>query len=83
MTVVPYKEDSAGKKQQVARMFDSISGNYDFLNHFLSLGIDIRWRKKAVKLLAAGNPKNTKKHEKTRKKHEKTAKNTKNDPKIG
>lgn len=57
MTVVPYKEDSAGKKQQVARMFDSISGKYDFLNHFLSLGIDIRWRKKAVKLLAENNPK--------------------------
>lgn len=57
MTVVPYKEDSAGKKQQVARMFDSISGNYDFLNHFLSLGIDIRWRKKAIKLLAESNPK--------------------------
>ena len=38
-------------------MFDSISGNYDFLNHFLSLGIDIRWRKKAVKLLAPGQPK--------------------------
>lgn len=57
MTVVPYKEDSAGKKQQVARMFDSISGNYDFLNHFLSLGIDIRWRKKAIKLLATDNPK--------------------------
>lgn len=56
MTVVPYKEDSAGKKQQVARMFDSISGNYDFLNHFLSLGIDIRWRKKAIKLLAESNP---------------------------
>ena len=57
MTVVPYKQDSAGKKQQVARMFDSISGNYDFLNHFLSLGIDIRWRKKAIKLLAESNPK--------------------------
>lgn len=57
MTVVPYKEDSAGKKQQVARMFDSISGNYDFLNHFLSLGIDIRWRKKAIKMLAKDNPK--------------------------
>ncbi len=57
MTVVPYKEDDSGKKQQVARMFDSISGNYDFLNHFLSLGIDIRWRKKAVKLLADGKPK--------------------------
>src|SRR6187402_3686407 len=38
-------------------MFDSISGNYDFLNHFLSLGIDIRWRKKAVKLLVPGKPK--------------------------
>jgi len=57
LTVVPYKQDSAGKKQQVAKMFNSISGNYDFLNHFLSLGIDIRWRKKAVKLLAETNPK--------------------------
>ncbi len=38
-------------------MFDSISGNYDFLNHFLSLGIDIRWRKKAIKLLAKSKPK--------------------------
>lgn len=57
MTVVPYKQDTSGKKEQVARMFDSISSNYDFLNHFLSLGIDIRWRKKAVKLLAPGNPK--------------------------
>lgn len=38
-------------------MFDSISGNYDFLNHFLSLGIDIRWRKKAINLLADGKPK--------------------------
>ena len=57
MTVVPYKQDRSGKKEQVARMFDSISGNYDFLNHFLSLGIDIRWRRKAVKLLARGKPK--------------------------
>jgi demethylmenaquinone methyltransferase/2-methoxy-6-polyprenyl-1,4-benzoquinol methylase len=57
LTVVPYKADSSGKKQQVARMFDSISNKYDFLNHFLSLGIDIRWRKKAIKLLAPGNPK--------------------------
>ena len=57
MTVVPYKEDRSGKKEQVARMFDSISSNYDFLNHFLSLGIDIRWRRKAIKLLAPGNPK--------------------------
>jgi demethylmenaquinone methyltransferase / 2-methoxy-6-polyprenyl-1,4-benzoquinol methylase len=57
LTVVPYKEDHSRKKEQVARMFDSISGKYDFLNHFLSLGIDIHWRRKAVKLLAADQPK--------------------------
>lgn len=57
MTVLPYKDDAASKKVQVARMFDSISGKYDFLNHFLSLGIDIRWRKKAIALLAKEKPK--------------------------
>ena len=57
MTVVPYKNDQSGKKEQVAKMFNSISSNYDFLNHFLSLGIDIRWRKKAVKMLAHSHPK--------------------------
>lgn len=57
MTVVPYKDKSDAKKQQVADMFDSISGKYDFLNHFLSLGIDIRWRKKAIKFLEKDQPK--------------------------
>ncbi len=55
--VLPYKNDASGKKQQVARMFDTISGNYDFLNHFLSFGVDIGWRKKAIKLLQKDNPK--------------------------
>jgi demethylmenaquinone methyltransferase / 2-methoxy-6-polyprenyl-1,4-benzoquinol methylase len=55
--VVPYKNDESGKKQQVARMFDNISGKYDFLNHFLSFGIDIGWRKKAINLLRPENPK--------------------------
>jgi demethylmenaquinone methyltransferase / 2-methoxy-6-polyprenyl-1,4-benzoquinol methylase len=57
MSVVPYKEDLAGKKEQVARMFDSISGRYDFLNHFLSLGIDIAWRKRAIRQLKKVQPK--------------------------
>lgn len=57
MTVVPYKDKTEAKKQQVADMFDSISGKYDFLNHFLSLGIDIRWRKKAIRLLEELKPK--------------------------
>ena len=56
MSVLPYKEDPSGKKQQVARMFDNISHRYDFLNHFLSLGIDKGWRKKAIDMLRPLNP---------------------------
>lgn len=51
MNVVPYKEEQAGKKEQVAKMFDNISHRYDFLNHFLSLGIDKLWRRKAISYL--------------------------------
>jgi demethylmenaquinone methyltransferase/2-methoxy-6-polyprenyl-1,4-benzoquinol methylase len=56
MTVLPYKEEQSGKKAQVAKMFNNISHNYDFLNHFLSLGIDRGWRKRAIKLLKPLNP---------------------------
>mgnify|MGYP003651271271 FL=1 len=56
-TVTPYKEKDSSKKEQVAEMFDNISHRYDFLNHFLSLGIDKLWRKKAVKILSAIQPK--------------------------
>lgn len=56
-TVTPYKENTNSKKEQVAEMFDNISHRYDFLNHFLSLGIDKLWRKKAVKILKPNNPK--------------------------
>jgi len=55
-TVVPYKEEQAGKKEQVAKMFDNISHRYDFLNHFLSMGIDRAWRRKAIKLLRETQP---------------------------
>ena len=37
------------KKEFVRKMFDDISPSYDFLNHFLSLGIDIYWRKIFIK----------------------------------
>ena len=57
MTVVPYKDQQKGKKQQVAEMFNKISHKYDFLNHFLSLGIDRKWRRKGIKLLAIEKPK--------------------------
>lgn len=49
--VKPYNDNKATKKTLVALMFDNISKKYDFLNHFLSLGIDKIWRKKAIKML--------------------------------
>ncbi|MBX9852626.1 MAG: bifunctional demethylmenaquinone methyltransferase/2-methoxy-6-polyprenyl-1,4-benzoquinol methylase UbiE [Cytophagaceae bacterium] len=54
--VIPYKDQKAAKKEQVAEMFDNISPRYDLLNRILSLGIDKGWRKKAVKLLKKENP---------------------------
>ena len=47
----PYNEKEAPKTEQVAEMFDNISGKYDFLNHFFSLGIDKLWRKKVLKIV--------------------------------
>jgi demethylmenaquinone methyltransferase/2-methoxy-6-polyprenyl-1,4-benzoquinol methylase len=46
--VVPDTASNLSKKAQVAEMFNNIAGRYDFLNHFLSLGIDKGWRKKAI-----------------------------------
>ncbi|WP_159523148.1 bifunctional demethylmenaquinone methyltransferase/2-methoxy-6-polyprenyl-1,4-benzoquinol methylase UbiE [Sunxiuqinia indica] len=57
MTVAPYQNSDKNKKQQVEQMFDNIAAKYDFLNHFLSLGIDRLWRKKAVKILREYHPK--------------------------
>jgi demethylmenaquinone methyltransferase/2-methoxy-6-polyprenyl-1,4-benzoquinol methylase len=54
--VTPYKDSGLGKKAQVAKMFDNISGNYDGLNRVISFGIDVKWRKKVLKLVAAKNP---------------------------
>ena len=49
---------TGGKKESVQKMFNEISHRYDFLNHFLSLGIDILWRKKLVRILKKQQPKN-------------------------
>ncbi len=55
-SIVPLKNSSLSKKQQVADMFDSIAFRYDFLNRFLSVGIDVWWRKTAIKQLASLQP---------------------------
>jgi demethylmenaquinone methyltransferase/2-methoxy-6-polyprenyl-1,4-benzoquinol methylase len=55
--VKPYKDSELGKKEQVAKMFDTISNEYDGLNRVISFGIDIKWRKKVVNLVTEENPK--------------------------
>lgn len=55
-TVKPYTAEGS-KKEQVAQMFNSIAHRYDFLNHFFSLGIDVLWRRKAIRLLKKDAPK--------------------------
>jgi len=53
--VKPYNQSS--KKEEVEQMFDNIAHKYDFLNHFFSLGIDILWRKRAIRLIKKTQPK--------------------------
>ena len=53
--IVPY-DSSDNKGAQVERMFDSIAENYDTLNHTLSMGIDVGWRKKGLTALKYLNP---------------------------
>jgi demethylmenaquinone methyltransferase / 2-methoxy-6-polyprenyl-1,4-benzoquinol methylase len=55
-TVVPFKNSTESKKKQVENMFDNIAFRYDFLNRFLSAGIDVGWRKKAIKQLLSLHP---------------------------
>lgn len=53
---MPDTTSNLSKKAQVAEMFNNIAGRYDFLNHFLSLGIDKGWRKKAIAEVAQISP---------------------------
>ncbi len=56
MSVVPYRNQADSKKSQVAQMFNSIAHRYDFLNHFLSAGVDHYWRRRAIDELVAARP---------------------------
>lgn len=52
----PYKNSDRSKREQVEKMFDTISGEYDGLNRVISFGIDVKWRKKVVSLVKETNP---------------------------
>ncbi len=54
--ITPYNDTSRSKKEQVAEMFDTISENYDELNRVISFGIDVKWRKKVVAIIAKTKP---------------------------
>ncbi len=54
--VKPYKDSELGKKEQVTKMFDAISKEYDGLNRVISFGFDVKWRKKVVKIIGNSNP---------------------------
>jgi demethylmenaquinone methyltransferase / 2-methoxy-6-polyprenyl-1,4-benzoquinol methylase len=55
-TIVPDTGSKAGKKEQVAEMFNQVAGKYDFFNRFLSGGTDRKWRKQALNELKALQP---------------------------
>jgi demethylmenaquinone methyltransferase/2-methoxy-6-polyprenyl-1,4-benzoquinol methylase len=57
MSATETEKNTDSKKQQVESMFNSIAPKYDFLNHFLSMGIDHLWRKKTIKQLKSLKPK--------------------------
>ena len=54
--VKPYKNSDLSKKEQVTKMFDTISKEYDGLNRVISFGIDVKWRKKVVDIVAKKQP---------------------------
>jgi len=54
--IKPYKNSNLGKKEQVTKMFDTISKDYDGLNRVISFGIDIKWRKKVVNIVKEIQP---------------------------
>ena len=56
--VKPYKDSDLSKKEQVTKMFDTISKEYDGLNRVISFGIDVKWRKKVVDIVTKKQPEN-------------------------
>lgn len=54
--IKPNIASDSAKKQQVEEMFNGISSSYDKANRFISLGMDLRWKKKLINRLLATQP---------------------------
>ena len=54
--IIPYKNSSSSKKDQISQMFNTISREYDGLNRVISFGMDIKWRNRVVALVGSHNP---------------------------
>lgn len=48
---MPHSTPQREQPEEIRKMFDAIAPTYDLLNHVLSFGLDIRWRKKAITML--------------------------------
>lgn len=55
-TIKPYSDSTQSKKEQVTQMFDTISKEYDGLNRMITFGIDVKWRKRVIAMIAENNP---------------------------
>ena len=54
--IPPVFEEKSTKQEYVRSLFDGIASHYDFLNHFLSSGFDILWRRHAIRFLRESHP---------------------------
>lgn len=53
--IKPYT-DNDGKKEQISKMFDTISKEYDFLNKLITFGLDKSWKRKLVQKVIDAKP---------------------------
>ncbi len=55
--IKPYQNSDKGKQEQIEKMFNNISREYDFLNRLITFGMDKKWRNNVLKLLIEKDPK--------------------------
>ena len=56
--IKPYNNSNIGKKEQIEKMFNAISENYDSINRLITFGMDKKWRNNVLKLITKKNPSN-------------------------